>query len=120
MVASSPTYKTEMGAFGLMRDQLWWEVREWLRTDPGAMLPPDEELIEELGIPTYETTAKEIKVMDKPTMKKLLGRSPDRAEALIMTFAPNGYTAVIAGGAPAGGVPQVDLGNLLKKLKKGQ
>ena len=78
MVASAPTKESDMGAFGLLRDQLWWEVREWLRTDPGAMLPPDEMLIEELGVPTYET-GKVIKVMDKETMKKLLGRSPDRA-----------------------------------------
>ena len=117
MVASAPTKETEMGAFGLLRDQLWWEVREWLRTDPGAMLPPDEMLMEELGVPTYGP-GKVIKVMDKDAMKKLLGRSPDRAEALIMTFAPNGHTAVFAGAPGSPGAPRVDLGAVLQKLEK--
>lgn len=74
--------------FGTLRDQLWWAVREWLRTDPGAMLPPDEELRDELLAATYETKGKSLKVLDKPAMKELLRRSPDRADALCLTFAP--------------------------------
>ncbi|MEM7345429.1 MAG: hypothetical protein AAF485_14405 [Chloroflexota bacterium] len=48
-VASSPTVAVEEGEFHLLRDQLWWLTREWLRTDPGAMLPPDERLLEDLN-----------------------------------------------------------------------
>ena len=33
------TVRTEIGKFHRLRDQLWWSVREWLRTDPGSMLP---------------------------------------------------------------------------------
>jgi hypothetical protein len=84
-VASSPTATTEMGEFYRLRDQLWWACREWLRTDD-AMLPPDEGLIEELSIPTYEVKDGKIRVMDKPTMKDLLKRSPDKADALCLTF----------------------------------
>jgi len=87
-VASSPTYSTEMGEFGNMRDQLWWSAREWLRTDTGAMLPPDEYLIEELTTPKYAIINGKIKVMSKDVMKDLLKRSPDRADALCLTFAP--------------------------------
>lgn len=87
-VASAPSISTELGAFGILRDQLWWAVREWLRTDPGAMLPPDAELCEELTTPTYTTKTGVIKVMAKETMKELLGRSPDKADALALTFAP--------------------------------
>lgn len=90
-VASSPTQRTEMGEFGLLRDQLWWACREWLRTDTGAMLPPDEMLLEELATPTYEVKRGKIKIMDKDTMKELLKRSPDRADALCLTFAPGGF-----------------------------
>jgi hypothetical protein len=54
MVASKPTESTELGEFRILRDQLWWACRESLRTDPGSMLPPDEMLIEELCVPTYE------------------------------------------------------------------
>jgi phage terminase large subunit len=89
-VASRPTYETEEGQFMILRDQLWWTVREWLRTDPGAMLPPDDELIEELAIPTYQVQGEYIRVMQKDTMKELLGRSPNKADALCLTFAPEG------------------------------
>ena len=86
MAASSPTRKTEIGEFALLRDQLWWLCREWLRTDPGAMLPPDEMLIEELTVPTYAVYKGKIKVMKKDLMRELLKRSPDRADALCLTF----------------------------------
>jgi hypothetical protein len=85
-VASAPTEKTDLGEFGILRDQLWWACREWLRTDPGAMLPPDELLIEELQTPTYEVKGGKVKVMDKTTIRELLKRSPDRADALCLTF----------------------------------
>jgi hypothetical protein len=85
-VASKPTEETELGEFGILRDQLWWACREWLRTDPGAMLPADEQLLEELHAPTYEVKNGKIKVMDKPTMREVLKRSPDRADALCLTF----------------------------------
>jgi hypothetical protein len=93
-VASSPTVRTDMGEFTHMRDQLWWAMREWLRTDTGAMIPPDEQLIEELRTPTYEIKTGKIKVMDKDTMKTLLKRSPDRAEALMLTFYGGGDAEV--------------------------
>lgn len=85
-VASSPTEKTEMGEFKILRDQLWWACREWLRTDPGAMLPPDEMLLEELQTPTYEVVNGKIKVTKKDVMRELLKRSSDRADALCLTF----------------------------------
>lgn len=85
-VASTPTEKTELGEFGLLRDQLWWSCREFLRTDTGAMLPPDEALIEELLVATYEVLGGKIKIMKKTAMRDLLKRSPDRADALCLTF----------------------------------
>ena len=92
-VASSPTYATEMGEFFQLRDQLYWSMREWLRTDTGAMLPPDEMLIEELLTPTYEVKGNSVRVMKKDDMKDLIRRSPDRMDALAMTFAPAGKVA---------------------------
>ena len=85
-VASSPTEKTEIGEFQILRDQLWWACREWLRIDPGAMLPPDELLLEELLTATYEVANGKVRVMKKDTMRELLKRSPDRADALCLTF----------------------------------
>ncbi len=86
MVASKPTEKSEMGEFGILRDQLWWALREWLRTDPGAMLPPNERLVEELSVPEYIIQGGKIKVMSKDDMRKQLGRSPDDADALCLCF----------------------------------
>jgi hypothetical protein len=85
-VASSPTETTELGEFQILRDQIWWACREWLRTDSGAMLPPDEQLTEELQTPTYEVQNGKIRVMKKITMRELLKRSPDKADALCLTF----------------------------------
>ena len=52
------------------------------------MLPPDEMLLEELSVPTYTIKNGKIKVMGKDTMRDILKRSPDRADALCLTFAP--------------------------------
>lgn len=90
----SPTKQPDDGEFQILRDQLWWSVREWLRLDPGAMLPPDDELIEELLAATYEQVGRFIKVMKKDDMRKVLGRSPDRADALCLTFAPDPPTVL--------------------------
>lgn len=88
MVASSPTYKTEMGEFFQLRDQLFWSVMVWLRDDPGAMLPPDEELIEELAAPSYGIKNGKIRITDRDTLIELLGHSPDKFSSLALTFAP--------------------------------
>ena len=87
-VQEKPTETTEEGEFKIMRDQLWWKCREWLRIDSGSMLPPDDELLEELHTATYEIKGKFIRVMDKDTFKELLKRSPNSADALCLTFAP--------------------------------
>jgi hypothetical protein len=89
-VASKPTVKTDMGDFALLNDQLAWSVREWLRTDPSAMLPPNEELLEELAVPTYDTDTGKVRVMKKPDMKEVLKRSPNHFDALKLTFAGTG------------------------------
>lgn len=86
-VSESATETTEMGDFGIKRDQLLWSVREWLRVDEGSMLPPDDELLEEIHTTTYEIKNGKVKVMSTETMKELLHRSPDRLMSLAMTHA---------------------------------
>ena len=90
MASESPTDKPRdrKAEFNKLRDQMWWEVREWLRMNESAMLPPDEALIEELLIATYEEKNGKIRVMSKDQMKRSLRRSPDTAESLALTFAP--------------------------------
>ena len=88
-VAESPTAKVEEGEFFQLRDQLAWAVREWLRTETDAMLPPDDGLLAELSATTYDFNLKnQIRVSMKKELKKLLGRSPDKKDSLELTFAP--------------------------------
>jgi hypothetical protein len=107
-VASAPTYKTENGDFFQMRDQLWWSAREWLRDEPNhpsfAMLPSDDDLIEELSAPLYTIKGGRICVTDKDTMREMLGRSPDKADSLCLTFADDAAGAsLIIGKNPLAG-----------------
>lgn len=85
-VGEKPTKENELGTFYQLRDQLWWEVREWLRIDPSAMLPPDEYLVEELLTASYEVKNGKIKVMAQDVFRELIKRSPDRADSLRMTM----------------------------------
>jgi hypothetical protein len=89
MVASAPTEKTELGEFALLRDQLLWALREWLKSDPGAMLPPDADLLDELHALSYDTDGAggKLRVTQTKVLRELLGRSPDRLMALALTFA---------------------------------
>jgi len=95
-VAESPTVRVEEGEFYQLRDQLWWLCREWLRTDLGAMLPPDERLLAGLQAPSYvkDKRTGKIKVTDKETLKEMLGYSPDEADSLCLTFAPSSGSGV--------------------------
>jgi hypothetical protein len=96
-----PTFAVEEGEFALMRDQLWWYLRCWLRHDPNAMLPPDDLLCEELTTPLYTVDRGKIKVQrkeGKDGIREKLRRSPDRAEALMMTF----YNEIVEQEDPAG------------------
>lgn len=88
-VASSPNKKSELGEFRIIRDQLFWDVREWLRCDD-AMLPPDEKLLEELHVLTYCTDSGKVEILSKKDIKVLIGRSPDRADGLSFTFYKGG------------------------------
>ncbi len=83
--ASGSTRNCEFGSFHRMRDQLWWMLREWLRTDE-AMLPPDDLLIQEILAPEYFVVNDEIRITDSDTLRTLLKRSPDRAVSVCMTF----------------------------------
>lgn len=89
-VSESAGYESDLGEFGALRDQLLWMVREWLRVDPSAALPPDEMLLDELRAPTYSVDDGKVRVMKKKIMREILRRSPDRLDALALTFASEG------------------------------
>lgn len=87
--STAPTKSCEEGDFYMIRDQMYWSLRQWLERDPTSMLPNDPKLLEELRTPGFDHSKKgKVYITAKDVLKKVLGRSPDRMEALIMTFYP--------------------------------
>lgn len=95
--------------FRNLRDELWWRMREWfdgrdvaLPTATMNSKDPVEILAKELTQPryTYQSTGK-IKVESKDEMRKRGLRSPDLADAFMLTFAED--VSVLAGGFSAFG-----------------
>lgn len=83
-VSERPSSKEK---FDKLRDELWWDMREWFE-DRRTTMPEDEALVLEVASVTYgETAAGRIKIEPKKEMKKRLTFSPDRAEAFLLTFA---------------------------------
>lgn len=60
-------------------------MAEWIRS--GGSLPNVPELIGELTPPTYTFVNGRFQLEDKDHVKARLGRSPDLADALAVTFA---------------------------------
>jgi hypothetical protein len=77
-----------------LRAELWFKAREWLE-DRSCHLPPEyEQLCAELVIPHYEfTSSGKIKAESKADMKKRGHKSPNFADAFILTFASNALVA---------------------------
>lgn len=77
--------------FNRLRDELWWRGREWLeRLD--CRLADDEETIGELTTPTYRFLSNgRIQVERKDELKARGVKSPNRADAWLMTFHEGGF-----------------------------
>ncbi|MDO5531055.1 terminase family protein [Sutterella sp.] len=68
------------------RMEMWDEMRKWLES--GAAIPPDPALQADLSAPTYGFTQRGLRILEaKDKIKERIGRSPDRADALALTFA---------------------------------
>lgn len=67
------------------RAENWWLMAQWVKN--GGSLAKCYELVPELTMTTYTQKGGRILVEPKEMLKKKLGRSPDRADALSNTFA---------------------------------
>jgi hypothetical protein len=87
---SSPTKGRDhqgRNQFAKLRDQLWWDVKEWFATE-NVSIPFCLPLIQELKSPTWSFDSNgKTKVEGKKEMVKRLKMSPDYADALCLTFA---------------------------------
>jgi phage terminase large subunit len=67
------------------RAEGWMQMAEWVKR--GGALPEIPEIVAELTTPTFTfTAAGKFLLEDKDQVKKRLGRSPDLADALALTF----------------------------------
>lgn len=79
----SPTDKVK---YANKRAEMWGEMAEWLKE--GGEIPDDYELKQDLIGPEYSyTSAQQLLLEKKETMKKRGLNSPDCADALALTFA---------------------------------
>lgn len=67
------------------RAEMWFAAADWIKK--GGALPRIPELIPELTGPTYTFVNGKIQMEDKDQVKARIGRSPDLADALALTFA---------------------------------
>lgn len=83
-VAESPSVENR---YSRMRDELWFEAREWYaRRD--VTMPNDDGLIAELTLPSYRVLSNgKLQVESKDEMKSRGVISPDLADAFCLTFA---------------------------------
>lgn len=82
-----------------MRGWGYWTLREAYQHG-GIVCAPDERLAEDLLATRYEAGLRDrTKIIRKPEIKAALGRSPDRADAVMMGWMTANGGAVGAGGA---------------------
>ena len=83
--------------FANKRAELWWRFREALEPGSGEelMLPPDTRLTAELTAPRYEIRGTSILVEAKQEIRKRLGSSTDRADAVLQAWSRRGAKPVV-------------------------
>ncbi len=72
------------------RAEMWCALRDWLNRESGEVSIPDSNLIQKdlMSMPDEITTSTgKIKMMDKKTIIKEYGMSPDIADSMAVTFA---------------------------------
>lgn len=70
------------------RAEMWDSVREWLNSELAVQLPQDETLFDDLcGVNKKYDRLGRLQLEEKDEIKKRLGRSPDKGDALALTFA---------------------------------
>lgn len=87
--AAATGARSRQGNFGFfnVRAEMYWRLRESLDpySDDPIALPPDKLLDQEIKAHRFEKTVRGIKIVSKDDVKAAIGgRSPDRAEALVL------------------------------------
>lgn len=90
-VGASPTDDDESRKFFNLRAQVFWNLRTLFKPNKdgtsNVSIPNDQELINELSTITYKfSSERKIRIESKDEIKKKIGRSPDKADALSLAF----------------------------------
>lgn len=94
-VAEAEATNSSKRQYNRLRDELWFECREWLEAKDCRMCD-DQETIAELVTPTYSILSNGlIKVEGKDEMKKRGVKSPNRADAWNLTFAKISFASSV-------------------------
>lgn len=96
--ASQGTDKSGALAYGNIRADCYWSFREALDPDSGSniVLPDDPDLLAELTAARWKMSGRSIMVEAKEEIKLRIGRSPDRADAVVMAWFAARYKPVVA------------------------
>lgn len=100
--ASTATSQRAGMKFVNKRAEAWWKFREALdpNQEGGSLiaLPPDATLKADLAAPTWSgATTRGIQIESKDDIRKRLGRSTDRGDAVVMAFLQGGMMSTARG-----------------------
>lgn len=79
---STMEWLADANKFRNLRAQMWWQLREDLRAGQIG-LPRDRELFRELTAIRFDEDGGIVKLESKDDLRKRLGRSPDRGDAVV-------------------------------------
>ena len=105
-VAESPALKDQ---YNRLKDELWAKARDWFTgldsrawgTDERGTKWKADELIREITLPQYKYNATgKLQIESKDELRKRKKKSPDLADAMVLTFAVD---AVVAGNSNSSG-----------------
>lgn len=109
-------------SFANKRAEVWWKFREALEPNLGEpiALPPDTQLLSDLTTPRWKLTSAGILIESKDDIRKRLGRSPDKGDAVTMAWSEgeSSVSARIRVHSNSGSQPKVNLGYASMKGKR--
>ena len=86
--AATGTTRDALMGFANKRAEIWWRVREEI--EPGVAsvigLPQDQELLADLSSPRWKAVARGVQIESKEEIRKRIGRSPDRGDAVALAL----------------------------------
>lgn len=122
---SAKRTKDRMHPFASKRAEVYYRFMEALdpSQDGGSTiaLPPDQKLMSDLCAVRFTITSRGIQLESKDDLKKRIGRSPDRGDAVVLAYSYGETLANQRGGRWDGGkkkMPQVIMGHMAQRRQR--